>query len=156
MCMCNQLNIKTINKMHGLRDVCVDPESCISCLRIIEGNNCVFIYKNTLLVESMTFSFYSMNDGDVICAIPPYQDLVTTYQLFQDKNIVELEKERLKILDQKLKRVDGDIKAHKKFINLKMNMFKYFDFDINHSECYTRVPLFPPQQPSSKPLPSFW
>lgn len=152
-----KLNLKTVNTQHGIREISVDPESSISCLRKYEGNNCLFIYKNILLVESMSFNFYSMSDGDIICSVPErYYPVLTRVTFPNDGLIKDLEREKLKMLDRKFNRIDGNPAVYKKFQKLKLapketNMDSDEDDDIIDDLSAIKC-----SKPRSDPLPAFW
>ncbi|KAI5508185.1 ubiquitin-like family [Trichomonas vaginalis G3] len=145
------LSLRTLNRTYGIREISVDPESNISVLRKFEGQNCIFIYKKTILIESMTFNYYSMEDGDIICSVIPAQ-LNIPKGMKDPKLLLDLEREKLKLMDRKFNRIDGNPTIYKKFQNMKL---KASINPISHdSELATEYK--PLQKPSTQPLPAFW
>ena len=148
--------LRTFNRDHGIRQVRINPEYNISYLRTIEGDDCIFIYKKKVLLDSMTFKFYSMNDGDIICVIPYQNDLIPKYIPKNSKLCMDLERERLKIVNQKFSKIEGYQNVSKKLTFLKdqlEGLAKLEERKPLHDNI-TRLPT--KTQISSDPLPVFW
>ncbi|EAX94916.1 hypothetical protein TVAG_250820 [Trichomonas vaginalis G3] len=150
------LNLKTFNRDHGVRKIRVHPESNISYLKTIEGEDCLFIYKKKVLIESMTFKFYSMNDGDIICVIPYQNELMPRYFPKDPKHCLGLEIERLKVIDQKYTKIEGFPNGSKKISFLKEQLDDMANIE---SRKFNEIDItFVPKGPklSKTPLPKFW
>lgn len=148
------IHLKTLNATKGFTDVYVEPDCCISSLRKYEGNDCVFLFKFTVLVESFTFNFYNIRDGDIICAISRYHADTIKYSLDKNPRAYDIELEHLKIIDQRYRRIEGSQSCCRKFQDFRLKLDANY-VDEYGEDIHVRVPK-PLNYPSKSPLPIFW
>ena len=149
------LLLRTMDQIEGIRVIVVDPNSSISCLKKDYSCNCLFLYKNIILVDTLPFSYYSMSDGDFIRTIRS-TDVEESQQDQSEKYENEIELEKLKLLEKKFNRIISSSSMYQKYENLKQKIIQdneEYEFESYHR---TRCPRYKPTMPSTNPLPKFW
>lgn len=152
MSAANKLFLRTVNQMTGIKDVFVDPQSSISCLREWNTPNCIFIYKNIILAESLPFQYYSMNDGDIICVFTKFNFMNTLSKVMDSNLINELDLEKQAILDRKFKKIMGNTTVFRKFASQQLKK----NDAPNSSESCDFTFHMKASKPSNMALPRFW
>lgn len=143
----SRLLIKVISNRDGSRMCAVDPNMCISSLRKSQAENDIFVYKGQMLLDNLTFKYYSINDGDIICSL-------TRSEKTRDHKIRELE--RLRMVDVGINKLYGN---HVLYRKASIEWIKVYQ-----DKLVGNAPIQPPKfvvpeklsAPSAAPLPSFW
>ncbi|EAX98982.1 hypothetical protein TVAG_431910 [Trichomonas vaginalis G3] len=150
------LYLKTLNNINGIRDVHVDPESNISSLRQYEGNDCIFLYKGMKLVDTLTFKFYSMTDGDIICTVYPTPKTIFANTISKYKLVKDMDLEKQKICELQYSRIEMKPDFYRKNQKQRVEYLENIDAPFKFNRI---LPLFTPpkpQTPCAAPLPKFW
>ena len=155
---CNSVNGKIIQ-------IIVHPTHTIQQLLSSVGLQYHLIYKGSILLPSFTVSFYNINAGDCLVAVPkncPNQ--INFYkkntqinpmflQQFTGTNAVSNEIEKYKMFDNSQLFVDLKPKAYRKAVK-KYN--EIMDKKESRPLPITETIYYKPDKPCSEPLPKFW
>lgn len=148
--------IKTFNSSRGQRNYYVNPDSLIKSLRTEEGEDVLFLFKGMPLIDTMTFKFYDMNDGDVICTIRPKICSFLETENARFEQLRDIEKERLRLTDLAYSKLDYSPEYFRKQAEFKI---KVLESDYLTPKFMRPQPLFTPipaTQPSNTALPMVW
>lgn len=149
------LKIVLKDPINGVTMLNVNPNSLISSLRVDKNNQNIFLYNGVTLMESMSFRFYSISDGDIIYSINPHVD-ISKFSKLKQKHMQEIRLEKYKLIDRTNARMFCNPELYRR---KESNLLEEIMFMDRPFSFMIEPPFLSPRKmdkPATSPLPAFW
>ena len=160
------LMVKKINCLIpqvSLRSINVEDFHTIESISKLLGGNLILIFKGSILMPKMTVGFYNIQEGECLIAVNPKKAKQIDYwektskqrsdimNRMTGKNVVEREKEIVRLRDISLLKMDFKPRSYRKLAG-KIEQSKFNSSEIISTETVYEKPL----SVCSGELPIFW
>ena len=163
-----QIRINCLTPKQSLKSVMVDCRQTVHILDPLYSQDMAFFFKGQLLQKKYRFLFYGINDGSCLIAVPnrdpekfniwkKLSNLSNSSFLsrFQGSAAICIEKERVRLADLNLSKLDLRPRRLKEFIvNFNSKVKNLEQENVDQKQC--ELTYEKPSTYCSDPLPTFW